>query len=615
MKPRPASRKRSPRKVQLNAEQLRVVECDGHCLVVACPGSGKTRVITTKIGALLKRHPRSRIVAVTFTRESAAELTHRVTEEIGKPLFNAACRIGTFHSLCIRQLRNHNRIGKVAGPGEQVMFVKRAISMASPGMAWEEATGIIERAKGSLGGNEAQETDLYRAYAGLLSKHNVCDLYDVIRDSVRMMRTGEIRPYPAKFLLIDEFQDTDDIQLQWALEHAKAGTNVTVVGDDDQSIYGWRGALGYGGMQRFIEATKGEHITLGLNYRCRAEILGAADIVIRHNAARIDKALVAARGPGGGVHISRHANREFEAEACVARIDAESIPLPDGTHPLFTKSVREGSWAVLCRNRRHLDRIEKHLQRAGIQLYRPPKESFWSRAPQSILLSLLASIDSKTTSGFDAAIEHALSMSVKGSAARLALQHLHEQVHDFGVFRYGAVTIDYDKFMPEEAKVIADFASRVPAWARNIDAGRYNMVIRAVSDWFASFEDSEESSDDLRSAGETICKLRGTLTMRVNALTSTANSGKGKPQGVQLHTMHGSKGLEFDSVWIVATESSTIPSPKASDYEEERRLMYVAMTRAKNWLMLSSITTEKVSPFVEETGLQPDVDGLGHLAA
>ena len=278
------------------------MECDGHCLVVACPGSGKTRVITTKIGALLKRHPRSRIVAVTFTRESAAELTHRVTEEIGKPLFNAACRIGTFHSLCIRQLRNHNRIGKVAGPGEQVMFVKRAISMASPGMAWEEATGIIERAKGSLDGNEAQETDLYRAYAGLLSKHNVCDLYDVIRDSVRMMRTGEIRPYPAKFLLIDEFQDTDDIQLQWALEHAKAGTNVTVVGRRPEHLrlaWGarlWRYAALYRGHQ-------GEHITLGLNYRCRAEILGAADIVIRHNAARIDKALVAARGPGGGVHF------------------------------------------------------------------------------------------------------------------------------------------------------------------------------------------------------------------------------------------------------------------------------------------------------------------------
>lgn len=593
--------------MQLNAEQRRVVECDGHCLVVACPGSGKTRVITTKIGALLQRHPRSRIVAVTFTRESAGELTHRVTEEIGEALFNAACRIGTFHSLCIRQLRNHNRLGKVASPGEQVMFVKRAMSLAAPGMSWEEATGLIEQAKGSLDTNAAQESDLYRAYADLLAKHRVCDLYDVIRDSVRLMRTGEIKPYPAKFLLIDEFQDTDDIQLQWALEHAKAGTNVTVVGDDDQSIYGWRGALGYGGMQRFLEATKGEHITLGLNYRCHAEVLGAADLVIQNNTARIEKALVAARGPGGSVRLSRHANREFEAEACVAYIDEDATSLPEGAHPLFTRTVRDGSWAVLCRNRRHLDRVEKHLQRAGIQCYRPPKESFWSRPPQNVLLSLLSSLDSSATSGFDGAIEHALSMSVKNAAARLALKHLHDQVQDFGAFRNGTVTISYDKFMPEEAKIIADFASRVPAWRRNVEAGRYNMVIRAVADWFASFEDSDELADDVRSAGETLCRLRGNLQTRVSALTSTAGDAKGKPKGVQLHTMHGSKGLEFDKVWIIAAESSTIPSPKAGDFEEERRLMYVAMTRAKNWLMISSIITDPVSPFVAETGLNTDL--------
>jgi len=593
--------------MQLNPDQQRVVDSDGHSLVVACPGSGKTRVITTKIGALLRRHPRTRIVAVTFTRESAAELSHRVNEEIGESLFNAACRIGTFHSLCIRQLRNYNQLGKVVSPHEQVLLVRRAMAMAAPTMPWDEATGLIEMAKGSLGTNAAQDTDLYRTYANLLTKHRICDLYDVIRNAVQLMRSGEIRPYPAGFLLIDEFQDTDEIQLQWALEHAKEGVQVTVVGDDDQSIYGWRGALGYGGMQAFLNSTGADHITLGINYRCHDEVLSAADRVIRNNGARIAKALVAAKGRGGAVIVSRHGTREAEAEACATRIGEDAIALPPNAHPLYTHTVADGSWAVLCRNRRLLDRIEKYLQRAGIQCYRPPKESFWSRAPQSILLSLLSALDGGATSGLDAAINHALAMSLSASAAREAMKRLHEQVQDFSALLSSDAPAALEGFMAEEAKIVDEAVARLPAWRRNVEAGRLNMVIRAAAEWLAQFEDSEELAEDLCSAGETVCKLGGSLNARVTALTAAATPAKGQPKGVQLHTMHGSKGLEFDKVWIIATECSTIPSAKATDFEEERRLMYVAMTRAKNWLMLSSSLPDPPSPFVVESGHAPSV--------
>ena len=590
--------------MQLNPDQQRVVDTDGHCLVVACPGSGKTRVITTKLGALLRRHEKARICAVTFTRDAAGELSHRVTQEIGEPLFKSACRIGTFHSLAIRQLRNHNKLSKVATPYEQVTFLRRAIALGEPGMEYEEATAIIEKAKGALGKAPEQDHPVYLAYAKLLASHNVCDLYDVIRDSVKMMKTGEIRAYPVKFMLVDEFQDTDNIQLEWVLEHARAGSNITVVGDDDQSIYGWRGALGYGGMQSFMDATGAERITLGVNYRCYSEVLSSADRLIQHNTARIDKALVAGRGPGGSVKAVRAAGRDDEAQMVAEAIQADALPLKSN-NPLFRFTVPTGSWAVLARNRRLLDPIEEELQARGIQYYRPPKESFWSRAPQSLLLSLLSALDGGNTGGIDHALNHGLMMKVGRSKATEAIKALHEQLHGRFDSLLEGTPLSTEKMMADEGAFILDFCSRIKAWRSQILEGRFNFAIRAVASWFAGLEDGEGQKERIVSAGNTLCKLNGTISMRVNAITSVSDS-KERPQGVQLQTMHGSKGLEFDKVWIVGTESTTCPSPKSPDHEEERRLMYVAMTRAKNHLLMSSVMAEEPSPFVLESGHFPN---------
>lgn len=584
--------------MQLNPDQRRVVESDGHCLVVACPGSGKTRVITTKIGALLDRHPGARICAVTFTRDAAGELAHRVQEEIGETRFKSSCRIGTFHSLAIRQLRNHNQLGKVASPAEQLTFLRRAIDMSEPGMEFEDATAIIEAAKGSLEANEAQNHPLYLAYSKLLGSHNLCDLYDVIRDSVRLMRTGEVRPYPVQFMLVDEFQDTDHIQLEWVLEHARAGTKVTVVGDDDQSIYSWRGAMGYGGMLEFLEQTGGERITLGINYRCHAEILGAADRLIQNNQARIEKALVAGRGPGGEVTLERAGERDDEAGRAVMRIQADCVPLPE-PGPVFRYTVPNGSWAVLARNRRLLDEVEAHLQVKGILYYRPPKESFWSRAPQSLLLSLLSALDGGNTSGVDHALSHGLGCRFGRKRARDVNAKLHPQLAGNFQQLIDGVAPPLEGLMPDEAQFVSEFAGRLTAWASQIAAGRYNFAIRAVAAWFGELEDGNVQRERIVGAGNTLCRLEGRPSVRVNAIT-TVSDNKGRPQGVQLQTMHGSKGLEFNKVWIIGADSATIPSPKSSNLDEERRLMYVAMTRAKDRLFISSITKHATSHYVTE---------------
>ena len=591
--------------MQLNPAQQRAVDCDGHCLVVACPGSGKTRVITIKIGRLLKVYPDCRLLAVTFTRDSANELSRRVIQTIGEPLFRRACRIGTFHALCIRQLRNYGKLGKVATPREQSLFVRRAAAMAEPGMANEEAVAIIERAKGSLDTCPEQKSALYRCYSDLLASHQVSDLYDVVLDSVRLMRSGDIRPYPVRFMLVDEFQDTDPIQYEWVLLHARGGANTTVVGDDDQSIYSFRGSLGVRGMRNFVKDTGAEEITLGSNYRCRSEILSAADRLIRCNVERVEKLLVADRGHGGAILSLRQGARRDEAEAVADAVEEDAIDLGDKANTLFTRTVPDGRWCVLARTRRALDYVERELQIRGIQYYRSPGESFWSRAPYSIMLGLLDSLTSSQTSGLDHAIGHALMATVSKADASDALKKLHSQLGDhFGDIRDGA-PINLEGFMANEAQVISELANLVVAWRQQIDAARFAMVIRGVAAWFAKFEMGEENKEIMTSAGETLCRLRGPIQARIQAITGERNKRDVQPQGVAILTMHGAKGLEFDHVWIVATEATTIPSSKSPDHEEERRLMYVAMTRAKDTLFMSSILSGHPSPFVIEAGCDP----------
>lgn len=592
----------------LNADQQAAVGHDGHSLVVACPGSGKTRVITIKIGAILKRHPRSRVCAVTFTRDASEELRRRVVSEVGADVFSKRCMVGTFHSLAIKQLRSHNAIGKIISPAEQRAYLKRAMALAAPEMDFEGASQLIEMAKTSFGDHEAKNSPLYEAYCTLLSRNKVEDLYDVLRRSVQLMRSGEVRPINVQFMLVDEFQDTDHVQLAWVMEHVRAGTNVTVVGDDDQSIYGWRGALGYGGMQDFASQTEAKHITLAVNYRCHSEILSAADALISLNDARVPKRLYASRGQGGKVRSLRYADRAAEAEALAQTIQAVAIPIEGPCSALQTLTVPYGDWGVLCRNRFILDLVEEALMGAGIKYRRSASESVWNRPPFVFILSLLRSIQTGATDGIDHALSHALTIRAGHMVAHNTINALHNELGSGFVHLLDATHVAYDDYDSRAAEVVRAFSKRAAGWRQKCHEGKYSMVVRGVTDWFASFEEKEDRRRFITSVGELACKLKGTLVMRANALAARPEKNPDdEPDGVALFTMHSSKGLEFNNVWIIGCDVDTIPSPKSDNYAEERRLMYVAMTRAKDNLYLSSIITAEPSPFVIDSGYDPRV--------
>jgi superfamily I DNA/RNA helicase len=585
--------------MQLNKEQAMAVNHDGHCLVVACPGSGKTRVIVRKIERLLS-NPDNRVVAVTFTREGADELRSRVVESIGAEFTRRSCQIGTFHSLSIRLLRRDNLIGNILGPAEQYAFLARARAAAAPEMSFEDAVQVLERAKCSLSSCVEQESQLYLAYNELLARNKVEDLYDVLRRSVELMRDGTMKPFGATHLLVDEFQDTDLIQYAWVMEHAKRGIQVTAVGDDDQTIFSWRRALGYPGMESFRDELGAKLILLNTNYRCRSEILSSAGQLISNSAARIPKNLEAARGKGGTLHSIRAATKDLEAANVAEWAMRHATPIQD---EYYQWTLEAGKCAVLSRNRKRLDIIETELRDSKIMFNRPPKDSVWSRTPYIYLLGLLQSIQNGDSDGIDHALHwggishqdiESVHRDTKGEIWRL--MHGHE--------------INKNSFEPEVAKQIIEFSKLAMGWRKMAKAGHYNMVLRAVTEWFVAHSDRDDEKELLPILCESVCRLSGSLVQRCRFL-SGANANKPgaetqkKKAGVSLMTMHSSKGLEFEHVWIIATEATTIPSSKSLDYEEELRLMYVAMTRAKDSLSLSSVVTEAISPFVLLSGLDP----------
>ncbi len=284
----------------LNPAQREVVNLRQHCVAVAVPGGGKTATIAAKAAVLLA-DPNVIVGAVTFSKDAAVELRDRILA-LARADAKKRLLAGTFHSLAYKQLgRRDGGAPDIATDGDRTGLLIQVLS--DIGLDWkvEDAIAAIEAIKTNFGQVQSGSAEemLYRGYQDSLDRNGKIDFQDMLRLAVEGMQNGTIEPYPFTYLLVDEFQDTDPLQYQWIALHAQAGSIVTVVGDDDQSIYGFRSALGFRGMESFIRQFDAQPVVLGNNYRCHAEILGAADRIIRNNRDRIPKELVAHKARAG----------------------------------------------------------------------------------------------------------------------------------------------------------------------------------------------------------------------------------------------------------------------------------------------------------------------------
>ncbi|MFL9936487.1 ATP-dependent helicase [Paraburkholderia sp. RL18-103-BIB-C] len=565
---------------ELNPQQREVAQLRRHCVAIACPGAGKTKTIAAK-AALLLADPSAIVGAVTFSKDAALELRERILALAGA---DAKRRLiaGTFHSLAFKQLAPPG--GKkrdIASDGDRMGLLARVI--AELGLDWkpEEVVPVIERIKTNFGRVEAGTGDaqLYNAYQDALARNGKIDFQDMLRVSVAGMESGEIRPYRFTDLLVDEFQDTDPLQYRWVELHATAGAHVTVVGDDDQSIYGFRAALGFRGMENFAASFDAQRVVLGSNYRCRSEILSAADKVIRNNVDRIPKALNAERGIGGTVSTRRSDDEYADAVAAVETLQ----PLLAGGH----------TCAILARTNRILDPIEAVCRSHGVAYYRASGSSVLDRPQGALMCNLLQIVEGRKRNGLDAVLGYmGISTNDLGALHRDMGPDLKQRLKKDLV----ALGIGEDT-----ATAYRSFMKRLAEWQALCGRQFYSLALEGVLELMMTYAKTDQAIRAIQGTYDVLSRLSGTFAERIEYLKRDNNEPA--DGALVLTTMHSSKGLEWDHVWITRAEEGVVPDEKSTE-SEERRLFYVAMTRARDSLVIATIKKNPVSRFVVEAAIQ-----------
>jgi DNA helicase II / ATP-dependent DNA helicase PcrA len=607
----------------LNPAQREAVDhVHGPLLVLAGAGSGKTRVLTTRIANLIDRHgvPPDRIFAVTFTNKAAGEMKQRIGRLLGRD--PSGLWIGTFHSLSARLLRREaellgfSRRFTIYDEDDRLSLIKRLMEQRGHSTKLfppRAVQSLISAAKNRMvppselaSGSPfdrlaAVSADVYGAMGPALKAANAMDFDDLLLHPLTLFREHpeRLRAYQQRFgfILVDEFQDTNRAQYE-LIRLLGAHGNVCAVGDDDQSIYGWRGA-DVRNMQDFLRDFPGAKLVrLEENYRSSQIVLDAANGVIAENAGRIGKTLVTRRRGGEQVTLLAAADERDEAEWVVRELERRSAA---GEH-------RYADMAVLYRTNSQSRALEEAFRRAGIPYRLIGAISFYERREVKDLLAYLRLVANPSD---DEAFLRAVgvprrglgetSLAVLGQAAAawgkplLAAARGADMVPDLrpnvrGAFRSLAGFIDD----------LVEKASHLPpaeVLEQVIRAIDYEAVLHAegpegadrwenVRELVASAADwSEEVTEDPE-AGTPLERF-----LAEAALLSSAETVIGNDEGVTLMTLHTAKGLEWPVVVLTGMEHGLFPLARAEEQpdglEEERRLCYVGLTRAKDKLYLT----------------------------
>jgi superfamily I DNA/RNA helicase len=604
----------------LNPEQREVAECRSHCLAVAVPGAGKTKTLAIKAALLLDQG--ASVTAVTFTRDSAIELRDRIITQAGMEHLPRLL-VGTYHSVDLlmafpgkaksvmgRDILNKGysklrKQWKVTKEGLRRSAVDRAIQASGLELDLQMATALIEAVKAGQHAPSSQEQNLVDVYKQVLDRHQVIDFQDILLLTNAGIKNGDISPLATDHLLLDEFQDTDLPQLEWALAHARNGSISTAVGDDDQSIYAFRRALGYRGMRDYAEALGARTITLGMNYRSYAEILAPADKLIAGNLDRMPKTLVSYRGGGGTISWEHFGERQAEARAIADALEKRWI---DGTSETA---------AVLARTNRRLDDVEAYLVQRGIPYVRSGgSDSILDSAPAAALLGGLHALMTPDRRASDvllawygipesdlAELHRAFPKGVLAQSGRLNLPTVVPSLSSQGKDTVNRLSRRFDEwriFLNAGGTggvrfVVEQLCEDLSLGAKNKrDLRALEVLVEIV---VPSGDDREVQDTPLPQRLKELQALQ-----RDNGKDTEQEKTDGTPP-VILTTAHSSKGLEYEWVWIVGAEMGTFPD-ETSAIQEERRLFYVAMTRAKKALWMSGAGTGGVSQFILECGAE-----------
>lgn len=601
----------------LTAPQRQAVEhIDGPLLILAGPGSGKTRVVTHRIANMIRHGiPAWQIAALTFTNKAADEMRLRVEALApGQPVW-----MGTFHRFCARLLRRYaTMIGlrenySIYDMADSKQAMKRAIEAAKVSISHtspEQIAAAISRAKNrlvtpeamlgqSLRHNEQIASRVYPVYQRQLLTANAVDFDDLLLHVATLLReNSELRSEldsRYRYILVDEYQDTNLAQYAivraLSIDHA----NLSVTGDPDQSIYGWRGA----DINNILDFEKDyptvKTVRLEENYRSTPNILRVADQLIRHNRKRKHKELFTSKDEGNPVTLKLYEDGYQEADDIADQI----------AHGILQQNRRPRDFAIFCRMNALTRSLEHALRRRSVPYQIVNGTEFYQRKEIKDLLAYLHLINNPS---HDVALQRIINTPTRGIGAT-TIQRLREYAdgHNISLLEAARKAWLIDTIPKRSATKVASFVALydslcVKATATVEDLLLYLIESTEYREYLEkSVEDQQDNSplanvDELVTAAVEFDRQHpedGSIEefLEQIALVSSTDDWEDNTDRVTLMTLHASKGLEFPSVFIIGVEDELLPHARSKEsedqIEEERRLLFVGITRAEENLQLS----------------------------
>lgn len=595
------------------AQRAAVLATEGPVLVLAGAGTGKTRVLTTRLAHILvtgKARP-GELLAVTFTNKAAREMKDRIAGILNRPV--EGWWLGTFHALAARMLRaDAEKVGlkpsfTILDSDDQLRLLKQLL--AAEGIddkAWPARLllSVIERWKdrgltpdrvtkgeaGDLAGGRLLE--LYRLYQDRLLTLNACDFGDLLLHCLELFRTqpAVLEGYQRRFkyLLVDEYQDTNVAQYLWLRLLAQGHRNLCCVGDDDQSIYAWRGAE-VGNILRFEEDFPGATVVrLERNYRSTGYILQAASALIAKNEQRLGKTLWTEDEAGQKLRVRGLWDGEAEA-----RFVGEEI------EDLQRHGAELSDIAILTRIGAQSREFEERFITLGLPYRVVGGLRFYERQEIRDALAYLRLLHSTDD---DLAFERILNKPKRGlGEATVAALHTLAREQRLSLFGAARLICATDELRPQARRALTDFVSLLTRWRKEAEAETHVHMAERVLDEsgytaMLQADKSAEAPGRLENLKELVAalaefdSLAGFLE-HVSLVMERAND-ESQAQ-VTIMTLHAAKGLEFDTVFLPGWEDGLFPNQRALDenglkgLEEERRLAYVGITRARKRAILS----------------------------
>jgi DNA helicase-2/ATP-dependent DNA helicase PcrA len=615
----------------LNPEQRLAVETtEGPVLVLAGAGTGKTRVLTSRIAHILslgKAWP-SQILAVTFTNKAAREMKERIGVLVGGAVEGMPW-LGTFHSIGVKLLRRHAELVglksdfTILDTDDVVRLIKQIIQAEGlDDKRWpaKQFALMIDGWKNKgLGPSEIPEGDarafangkgreLYSAYQNRLKTLNACDFGDLLCHPIRMFRAHPdvLKEYHAKFryILVDEYQDTNTAQYMWLRLIAQGSRNVCCVGDDDQSIYGWRGAE-VDNILRFEKDFPGAIvIRLERNYRSTAHILGTASFLISHNEGRLGKTLFTDAANPEDTKVNVHAAWDSEEEARAVGEEIEQAQ---------RKGHKLNDMAILVRASFQMREFEDRFVTLGLNYRVVGGPRFYERLE---IRDALAYFRVVAQGADDLALERIINTPKRGlGEAAIRQVHDYARARDISMLDAAADLVQTEELKPKPRSAMREVVENFQRWQAQIDSTPHTELAEKILDesgytamWQA--DRSAEAPGRLENLKELIRSMEEYESLRSFlehvALVMDAEQNENL-DAVNIMTLHSAKGLEFETVILPGWEEGLFPHQRALDeggrsgLEEERRLAYVGLTRAKKNLHIWFVSNRRIHGLWQST--------------